>query len=88
MCVKSIIINQLKAFSILKLGDICKSMNKVLLVVSLFLSTGLYSQTIINAERLSSTKDSLAFALQLNYSGNRGNAVTDKLKIAHSCLSV
>jgi putative salt-induced outer membrane protein YdiY len=60
----------------------------VWLMGSLLLSTSIYSQTIINAEKLNSAKDSLAFSLQLSYSGNRGNAVTDKFKLAPSFLLV
>lgn len=58
------------------------------LCTSIIVSIGAYSQTIINAEQLYFTKDSLAFSIKASYSGNRGNAVTDKFKLAPSFLVV
>jgi putative salt-induced outer membrane protein YdiY len=69
-----------KASSV-SIGQYIKS---VWLMGSLLLSTSIYSQTIINAEKLNSAKDSLAFSLELSYSGSRGNSVTDKIEFEPS----
>lgn len=55
---------------------------RYLLLILLFAASGLYSQTIINAERVDNDKDSSVFALALNYSGTRGNANTNQLGVA------
>lgn len=44
------------------------------------------SQTIINAERLTSEEDSTIYSLAFSYSGSRGNAVTDRLAISPSFI--
>jgi putative salt-induced outer membrane protein YdiY len=64
------------------------SLNGILICFVLFFSTSLYSQTIINAEKLSSAKDSLTFSLELSYSGSRGNSVTDKIEFEPSFVLV
>ena len=88
MGVKSRVIANFKAVLVTNLGCTDEGMRKLLLVVCLFLSAGLYSQTIINAEKLNSATDSLVFSVKLSYSGHRGNAVTDKFKLAPSFLVV
>lgn len=56
------------------------------LIKSLFLflliANPVFSQTIINAERLTSDKDSTIYSLAFSYNGARGNSVTDQLGIA------
>lgn len=59
-------------------------MNKVLLLFSLLFSTSIFAQTIVNAEQLNSSNDSLTFSLQMTYEGTRGNAVTDEFDLAPS----
>lgn len=54
----------------------------------IFVSYTLAAQTIINTEKLKSKGDSLAFSIQLNYSGTRGNALTDQLAFAPSLVKV
>jgi len=88
MGIKSRIIANFKAILACNLGCTDKYLYKLLLCMSLFLSTALYSQTIINAEKLNSATDSLMFSVNLSYSGHRGNAVTDKFKLAPSFLLI
>jgi len=88
MCVKTIKFDKSKAVEVPNLWRANRFMNGMLLLVGVLFSSGVYSQTIINAEKLNSATDSLAFSLQLSYSGNRGNAVTDKFKLAPSFLIV
>jgi len=63
-------------------------MKNELLLVSCFFSMSVYAQTIINAEKLNSVNDSLAFSVQVGYSGTRGNAITDQIDLAPSFLLV
>ena len=63
-------------------------MKSLLLLFNCFFSMSIYAQTIINAEKLNSTNDSLAFSVQIAYQGTRGNAVTDQIDFAPSFLLV
>lgn len=47
-----------------------------------------FAQTIINTEKLMSQDDSLAFSVEFNYSGNRGNAMTNKLDFAPNFINI
>ncbi len=58
-------------------------MNKLTyLLVFLFIAHCGYSQTIINAERLSNGTDSTIYAIAFSYAGTRGNSNVDQLDIA------
>jgi len=63
-------------------------MKKIVLFFSLFLTINASAQTIINAEKLGSPKDSLLLAVEVSYSGTRGNAVTDQIDFAPSFLLI
>lgn len=56
--------------------------------IKLLCPLNLIGQTIINTEKLNAQGDSLAFSVQLDYSGTRGNAVTDQLDFAPSFVKI
>lgn len=55
-------------------------------LIIIFLSNYSFSQTIINAERLSNGIDSTIYALSFSYNGTRGNSTTDQLNISPTIL--
>lgn len=63
-------------------------MKGIVLFFSLFFAMNVSSQTIINAEKLGSPNDSLLFAIEVSYSGTRGNAVTDQIDFAPSFILI
>jgi len=56
-------------------------MKVLVLFIAIITSVSLFSQTIINAETLGKTNDSLVVSLGGSYSGTRGNSTTDMLQI-------
>jgi len=52
----------------------------------LLIANPVFSQTIINAERLTSGEDSTIYSLAFSYNGTRGNLVTDRLAISPSFI--
>ena len=59
---------------------------KNFLFLFLFIANSVFSQTIINAERLTTEEDSTIYSLAFSYNGTRGNSVTDRLGIAPSFI--
>lgn len=56
------------------------------IIFLILLSNYCFSQTIINAERLSNGIDSTIYALSFSYNGTRGNSTIDQLNISPTIL--